>query len=368
MKATLGQLLIVGIQGPELLPNEAEFLRANDIGGVILFARNVVSPQQMHKLCTDIQNVHLGQPSRLPLFIGIDNEGGRVQRLVPPFTQWPAVKKLGDIDSTTAAFKMAYFMGTELKSVGVNLNFAPVTDVLTNPENKVIGDRSPSTDAEAVAKIASALIRGFIKADILPCAKHFPGHGNTFADSHDELPIEQTTLKTLESRELIPFKKAFRARLDLVMTAHIRFPDIDPEWPVTLSEKFLKDVLRDGQKYRNLVISDDLDMQALTKHHSVEMIPVLALKAGCDILLYCNNPATPPVGLTALQKALDSGEFPRARFEEAFQKVVALKKAKLTEFMPKPLEEVSRTVGHPDHLRLSKGISEGHVPEDLLAT
>jgi beta-N-acetylhexosaminidase len=150
-----------------------------------------------------------------------------VARLKEPFTRWPALKKIGDLDSPSVAFNFALGMGQELKAVGINFDFAPCVDVFTNPANKVIGDRSISSDPELVAKMASALVRGYMKAEVITCAKHFPGHGNTLLDSHEELPIEEVGLERLHQIELIPFKKAFRSRVDSVMISHILFKSID---------------------------------------------------------------------------------------------------------------------------------------------
>lgn len=364
----IGQLFIIGIEGKELSQKEEEFIIANNIGGVILFSRNIESPKQVHKLCTDIQNLRHKTKDKAPLFISIDMEGGRVARLGAPFTQWPPLRKLGDIDSTALAFKFAHSMGQELRAIGVNLDFAPCVDILTNSQNKVIGDRSIGTDPEHVAKIASALVRGYIKSGILPCAKHFPGHGNTLLDSHEALPVEDTDLKTLLDREMVPFKKTFRARLSLVMTSHIKFSKIDPEWPVTLSEKFLKVILREELRYQKLVISDDLDMKALASNWSVEEIPVRALQAGCDMLLYCNEPDHPPRAIEAIKKALSGGHLKASQIDESYQKVLSLKKEALKKPDPLEMSEVTKIVGHPDHLKTAQAIANGEVPEELSTT
>ncbi len=364
----IGQLFIIGLAGKQLLKEEADFIVKNNIGGVILFDRNIESPQQIHKLCADIQALRHKMSDKAPLFISIDMEGGRVARLKAPFTKWPTLEKLGKLDSTSAAFKFSMMMGIELKSVGINLDYAPCIDVLTNPLNKVIGDRSISTDPEQVAKISSALVRGYIKSGVIPCAKHFPGHGNTLLDSHFDLPVENVDLERLRAVELVPFKKAFRARLDMVMTAHIKFSALDAEWPVTLSEKIIKDLLRTELRYKNLVITDDLDMKALAAHYPVEFIPVRAFEAGCDIALYCNELNHPPIALAAVGKALADGKLKAADMEDKHKRVLALKKEMLTSPDPIPFEEVAKLIGHPDHLRLSRAIEEGHVPEDLVAT
>lgn len=368
MTQKLGQLFIIGLSGPTLTQEEADFLVKNNIGGVILFDRNIESVQQLHTLCGDIQNLRHKLPDKLPFFISIDMEGGRVARLKPPFTQWPAMAKVGELGSTSVAFKLAFNMGQEMRAVGINLDFAPCIDILTNSQNTVIGDRALGKDAETVAKMSSALVRGFIKSEIICCAKHFPGHGNTLLDSHEDLPIENIDLERLNSVEIVPFKKAFRARMDMVMTAHIKFAQIDPESPVTFSKKFLRDMIREELRYRGIVISDDLDMKALTKHYDKREIPIKALQAGCDLLLYCNEATSPPLALSAVKEALSSGQIHAENLEQKYQRIVQLKKDKLAQPDPRPLAAAVKTVGHPDHLKLSKAIADGRVPVDLLNT
>lgn len=361
----IGQLYIIGLQGPELLPEESKFIIDNNIGGVVLFSRNVESPQQIHKLCASIQNLRHKMPDKAPLFIGIDMEGGRVQRLKPPFTQWPPLGQFEDLDSTSLAFKFTQAMGQELKAVGINLDFAPCIDILTNPDNKIIGDRSAGKDPEHVGKMASALVRGYIKSGVLSCVKHFPGHGNTLVDSHEALPIEDTDLATLHDRELQPFKKAFRARVEMVMTAHIKFPQVDPEWPVTLSQKFIKELLRKELRYNKTVITDDLDMKALRNHFSIEEIPVRALEADCDILLYCNEFDVPPQSLAAVESAISSGRLNSDSIDQKHQSILGLKKRALKEPDPPPYEETIKIIAHPEHLKIAKAIQNKEIPEDI---
>ncbi|MCB0406701.1 MAG: beta-N-acetylhexosaminidase [Bdellovibrionales bacterium] len=368
MKEKIGQLFTIGIRGTELTQDEQDFLVKNNIGGVCLFSRNVESPEQVHRLCNQIQNLRTKLPGQHPFLISIDMEGGRVHRLKPPFTQWPALEKLGKLDSTSLAFKFALMMGDELRSVGINLDFAPCMDVLTNPENPVIGDRSISSDAEHVSKISSALVRGYIKSGVIPCGKHFPGHGNTMVDSHEELPREKTSLEHLMDVELQPFKKAFRARLEMIMTGHILFENIDPENPVTLSKKFLKDILRTELRYRHIVVSDDLDMKALANHYKTEDIPVMALDAGCDMVLYCNDFETPGVGFEAVCKAVQDGRLNKAEIEDKLKLIETLKKDHLGKAEIMPFDEATKYIGHPDHLKLSKAILDGKIPEELLTT
>lgn len=365
LKQKIGQILFMGIQGHTLTEDEKKFIVDNNVGGIILFARNIESPKQVHTLTLEIQNLRHKMIDKAPFLIGVDMEGGRVARFKSPFTQWPPMRVLGDLDSATLGFKFAETMGHELHSIGINVNFAPCVDVLTNPKNEIIGDRSLGTDPERVAKLASAIVRGFIKSDIIPCAKHYPGHGNTLIDSHLDLPVENDIdLKRLMDVELPPFKKAFRARLDLVMTGHLKFPKIDPEWPVTFSEVFLKDILRKQLGYRNIIMTDDLDMKALANHYPAEFIPVRALQAGNDILLYCNEHDKPPLALAAVEKAVKDGKLTEEIINDRYNRVLSLKK-KIRRPEPLDMSEVAKILGHPEHLKLSKAILTGQIPEDL---
>lgn len=368
MDSKIGQLMMIGLSGPELTSAEADFITKNNISGVCLFARNVESPKQIHKLTKDLRALQSKQTDKAPMFIAIDMEGGRVHRLKPPFTQWPPVGKLGALDSTALAFKFGNFMGLELLSVGINLDFAPVIDVLTNNENKVIGDRSLSSDVEVVEKLGSALVRGYLKSGIVACAKHFPGHGGTWADSHEELPEDPMTLDELKSKVLGAFKRAFRARVDMTMTAHVMYPKIDPENPATFSKFFLKDLLREDFRYQGLVVSDDLDMKAVALHYKKDEIPVKALQAGCNMILYCNEPSSPPVALEGIKKAVKDGTLKAAEIDRLHKLVIGLKLEKLSVLKYPELPEAAKIIGHPDHMRIAKAIAEGNVPEDMLNT
>lgn len=357
----------MGVAGTSLTKEEKDFIVEYNIGGIVLFARNVTGgPEQVASLCKEIQALRHLMADKVPLFIGIDMEGGRVARLKAPFTQWPPLQKIGDLDSSTLAFHFAYSMGRELKAVGINLDFAPCVDVLTNKSNPVIGDRSLSDDPEKVGKLASALVRGYIKSEVIPCAKHFPGHGNTMIDSHLDLPVENADMDRLEQIELSPFKKVFRARLDMVMTAHIRFPNIDPDWPATLSEIFIKQIARNELRYRGFIITDDLDMKALANHFDRDLIPVRALQAGTDFLLYCNEPDSPPAAIDAIMKAVAENQLEKSSLEMNHRRIIEFKKEKLLNCDPIDKEEMQKIVGHPDHFHIAKSIAAGEVPEGLL--
>lgn len=365
MKDLIGQQMIIGLSGEELTQDEAQFIVDNNIGGVILFDRNLTSVEQTHKLISDIQQLRYKTPDQTPLFISVDMEGGRVQRLKDPYTIWPPVKNLGDIGSSNIAFQYTQLMGRELKAMGFNLDYAPCVDILMNPDNKVIGDRSLSSDPDTVAKLASAMVRGYIKSDVMTCAKHFPGHGYTSVDSHFDLPVDERKLKDLEAQgDLEPFKKVIKSRVDMIMTAHIQYPNIDAKFPVTLSSFFIQQFLREALRYRGIIITDDLDMKALTKSFSVEEIPVLALQAGATMLLYCNEPDSPVKAVESVAKAIEAGEVSEDTLRYNCNIITNLKKKKLKNpIEPYSLEKVNQIVGKQEHKDFAQAVANQDVEQ-----
>lgn len=359
----VGQHLIIGLRGPTLLPEEREFIIKYNIGGVILFARNVESPEQIHALTTELHSLREHTKDHAPLIVSIDMEGGRVHRLKSPFTIWPALKHIGDIGSSSLAFRFALHMGEELRAFGMNLDFAPCIDVFLNPKNEVIGDRALSTNPEVVTHLSSALVRGYLKAGVIPCAKHFPGHGSTEIDSHFELPVSEETLMDLDKSQCLePFKKVFKSRCELVMTAHIHYTKIDSKWPVTLSPTFLKQIMRDVLRYRGLIITDDLDMKALAKYFPKDQIPVQALLAGANILLYCNEFDSPGKAMNSIARAIKDKTLPVEIIEKNYSEILAFKKKHLPGAQdPFPLEKALEVINRTEHKEFAKAVASGDV-------
>ncbi len=365
IQAALGQHILMGLSGLALTADEKKFIIENNISGVVLFSRNVQSPEQLRELCTEIQSLRHQMSDKAPLFISIDMEGGRVARLKEPFTKWPPLKKVGDLDNSTVSFQFSYCLASELNAVGINLDYAPCVDVLTNPKNVVIGDRAVSSDFNMVAKHASALVRGLIKANVIACVKHFPGHGNTFLDSHEDLPIEDLDLKRLQEIELQPFKKAFRSRAEMCMISHILFQKIDPDYPASLSEVMIQQVLRGECRFRGLVITDDLGMKALTHKFSTEEIAVQALKAGNDLLLYCNDFEAPGIAMEALIDATANGPLNKNQIEANSKRILQFKLDKIKDPDPMPLDQALEVIHNEHHRKVAEALATGLVPEDL---
>ena len=233
MRRHAGQLAIAGFAGYSIPPDLRMLAREFDLGGVVLFARNVEAPEQVAEVSRDVQAL----ASELPLWVSTDQEGGRVARLKRSFTVWPPMMTLGRSGDEGLAERFARALAAELRAVGISLDFAPVLDIHTNSANPVIGDRALSERADEVARLGSVIIRTLQAEGIAACGKHFPGHGDTSVDSHHELPVVDHPPDRIERVELVPFKAAIEANVASVMTAHILIPALDDQQPATLSPR-----------------------------------------------------------------------------------------------------------------------------------
>lgn len=278
-----GQFVITGIKSTSLSAEETEFIREEKVGGVILFSENFQDPSQLAELVNSIQKLR----DEYPLFISADQEGGRVMRFKKHFTQFPSMMDFARMDSPKLIFEAHEILAKELNACGVNLSYSPTCDILTNPENKVIGDRAFGEDALTVEKYISAAIRGLQTNGVMACAKHFPGHGDTSKDSHFDLPIVKTPLQQLREREMIPFVKASKSRVEFMMMAHLMVDAIDDKLPTSLSSKAY-DFLRQETKFSKIVVTDDMDMKAISDRYTTEEAALLAINAGADMLMYRN--------------------------------------------------------------------------------
>lgn len=355
LKSKIGQLLMVGFEGTRLSKEEAHRLSDLRIGGVILFKRNLATPGQIHRLTHDLQKLSsAGQP----LLIGIDQEGGRVARLPKPFTHLPAAADLGKTDSVELAYAYGEVLGKELRAVGINVDFAPVLDVLTNPKNPVIGDRSFGTSPTLVSKMGLAVIAALQDQGIVACGKHFPGHGDTSADSHEELPVVGLGKDRIHEIELRPFFHAAENRLKSMMTAHVLYPSLDPDRPATLSEKIIQKILRQEMKFDGVVFSDDLEMKSITSRHSIGEAAVMAISAGVDICLVCHSHTAQAEAAVALLSAVEKGKLNETRIDHSVERILRLKKELAAHFKPLPMQDVAAAVGTRAHRQVVQMIHD----------
>ncbi|MFK7987309.1 MAG: beta-N-acetylhexosaminidase [Sandaracinaceae bacterium] len=313
LRQLAGRTLVVGYPagGPPEIVLSA--LRDDALAGVILFRRNITTPLEVAREIALIADAS----SRVPL-VAVDQEGGRVQRLGAPVLQLPPMRRLGDHDDPSLTRRVAHALGRQLDAIGFNVDFAPVLDVDTNPDNPVIGDRSFSRDPHVVVRHGLAFAEGLDDAGLLACGKHFPGHGDTVEDSHFDLPSLPHDLERLETVELVPFRAAAPV-VGSLMTAHIVFSALDAERPATLSPCVITQLLREDMGYEGIVFSDDLEMKAIADHGSVGGAAVGAIRAGCDAVLICSKVDWIDEAVSALVAEAEAD----ARFREQLEVAVA---------------------------------------------
>ena len=321
LAAQAGRTLIVGFPGHEAPAELPARVRAGRCGGVILFARNVATPEQVAELCAALRGA---APPDGPLLTCVDQEGGRVQRLRAPLTEWPPMATLAR-HPPEVAHRVGLALGAEIAALGFNLDFAPVLDVHTNPRNPVIGDRALGSDPTVVAERAVALLRGLHAGGVASCGKHFPGHGDTTVDSHLDLPVVAHDETRLRAVELLPFARAVAAGVPMIMTAHVVFPALDAFWPATMSARVLR-LLRRDLGFDGVIVSDDLEMKAVADRYSIEELVVTSLRAGCDAFLVCHRADLQEQALEALVHRAERDGDTRTRLGEAAARVAVLQR------------------------------------------
>ena len=293
LERDFGRLFMIGFYGTAFCPELQNFLFEINPAGVILFSRNIIDPEQVAQLNYSIQKFAIEKLGR-PLFIGVDQESGRVARLRAPFSEFPPAMLMASCESPEETIReYAETTAKELAAVGFNLDFTPVLDVLgqgIDTHNTVIGDRSFGHDPMLVGNLGTILIRTMKSLGILTCGKHFPGHGGIGVDSHLDLPIDPRSQAQILERDVHPFVEAIEAGTEMIMTAHVKFSSFDETYPASLSPTLIRGLLRQQLKFQGLILTDDLDMGAISKHYKPKEAALLAYQAGTDIILICNSP------------------------------------------------------------------------------
>ena len=312
----------------------------------------------MAELSHDVQALTVD----LPLWVSVDQEGGQVARLREPFTRWPAMRAVGRCGDAEVASRFAAALARVLTAVGVSLDYAPVLDVDTNPDNPVIGDRALSDDADTVARLGTAIISALQAGGVAACGKHFPGHGDTSLDSHKDLPVVEHGPDRLRDIELAPFRAAAAAGAAMLMTAHVVYPSLDDARPATLSPRIATDLLRDEIEFGGVLASDDLGMQAIARGWTVEQAAVAAVAAGCDHVLLCAPDANVQTGaIEALIHAVEEGTIPEHRVERALDRIRRVKGRFLSvapDWRPPTPTALAEILGCDDHRRLADRLEQ----------
>ena len=349
-KKRAGQRLILGFAGPEIDAEFRALVQEVRPAGFILFSRNVLDPVQVRELNRELAGlVETGRPTLLT----VDQEGGRVQRVREPATCWPPMRAVGARADVTG--RVSTGLAEELLAMGFNLNFAPVADVDSNPDNPVIGDRSFGRDPAEVARHVAAFVQAHQACGMVACAKHFPGHGDTALDSHLDLPVVHKTREALMACEWVPFRESIRAGVSSVMTAHVVFPALDETYPATLSAKITRDVLRGELGFDGVVFSDDLDMKAVADRWPLEEQIRRGTEASVDVFLSCKERERQHEAFRAL--VIDQ-EVAASHDNEAREAVERLDQLRLKIIAPRPPMGLDR-VGCDAHQDLARSLKDG---------
>nr|WP_154896476.1 beta-N-acetylhexosaminidase [Paenibacillus xylanexedens] len=325
LREKIGQMLLCGFHGTEAAGDVECLLRTYPIGGVIYFARNIESPEQVERLSAGLQGI-AAKSGQLPLWISIDQEGGMVARITNGITLMPGQMAIAAAGSDEKAYEAAYISGLELKSMGINMNFAPVLDINNNAANPVIGVRSFGESPQSVADYGVKTIAGLQGAGIAATAKHFPGHGDTDTDSHLDLPVIMHDRERVERVELVPFQAAIAEGVDAIMSAHIYFPALEPErLPVTLSHTVLSGLLRQELGYEGIIVTDCMEMNAIAVHYGTVEAAVMAVEAGADLVLISHTAKLQAEAFEALEAGVKNGRISEKRMDESVARLLMYK-------------------------------------------
>jgi beta-N-acetylhexosaminidase len=323
---TIGRLFIGGIPGPELDANTINLIKNYHVGGIILFSRNIEDPMQLARLCRDIQEVAM-ENSGYPLFLAIDQEGGRVARLTHPFTQFPGNAGIGESPNPEkSALHFAITTAREMSLVGLNMNMAPVVDVAQVPMDPHLVGRSFSQDPLLVTQLGKIVINTLQQDGIMAVAKHFPGLGKSDLDPHLHLPTIHATFEEMESVHLLPFAGAIEVGVSAIMSSHAVYPALEPDIPATLSRKIMTALLREKMRFSGLIISDDLEMGAIAKERGLPEGAADAFEAGIDLLLICKSQPLLLDSIELLRDKILRGDIAYERLEKSLERIHKYKK------------------------------------------
>ena len=323
-KFNLGELFIIGFHGTKLDNQLKDYLTRFSCGGIILFSRNISGFDSWKQLTKDIQNIRASQ-NKPPYFVAIDEEGGTVSRMPDDSSTLPGARALAETHDPGQSFLAGSTAGKVLKTHGCNLNLAPVLDINLNPLNPGIGIRSFGTTKHDVIKYGLEFMKGLQSQGVLACAKHFPGKGDIIKDSHKTSVVCEASKESILSTHLEPFTQAVSEGIPFIMTSHAIYPALDNS-PATLSEIFLKNILRDELGFKGLIISDDLEMGAMSQEASIGETAYRAIMAGCDMLLICHSLEKQEEAYNYIKKKLDTDKQLNARCVESYNRVIEMKK------------------------------------------
>lgn len=316
----IGQMLLTGFEGTIMTSELETLIHDFHVGGLIFFGHNIENKAQVQALTAAIT-----ETAAIPPFLSLDEEGGRVSRLPDDVPQFPSAQEIGAQNDIQVAIENGKQLGNVLQELGFNMDHAPVLDINSNPNNTVIGDRAFGTDAETVSQFGVATMQALSERQIIPTVKHFPGHGDTAIDSHFGLPIVTKSVSELEAFEFLPFQAAIAAGGDAIMVSHIILEQVDPDYPATLSPSVVTNILRTQLGFEGVVLSDDMNMGAITQNFTLAQASVQSILAGMDIILIGGNLSGIEEVVMAIKEAIANQTLSEARLDESVYRILKLK-------------------------------------------
>lgn len=319
----IGQLVLVGLDGTTMQEHARKMIESYRVTGFILYKDNITSAAQTQALLNQLKETN--RSNALPLWLSVDQEGGRVDRFPAEYVKIPTAQEVGRVNKSAYSYQIGQALGDEVSSLGFNMDFAPVLDVNSNPNNPVIGNRSFGADPETVIKHGLQVMKGLQSKQVVPVVKHFPGHGDTSVDSHLDLPVIRKSLVELRAFELKPFTEAVKQQTDAVMIGHLLLPQLDEENPASLSPQVITGLLREEMKFNGVVITDDMTMGGITKHQDIGAAAVKSVLAGSDIVLVGHDYEQQLSVLRTLKERVADGTISEKRLDESVYRIAKLK-------------------------------------------
>jgi beta-N-acetylhexosaminidase len=344
----VGQLVLAGLAGRGPAAAARDLVGRRKVGGVILYAADVGTPAQVLALTERLQ----GAAGEVPLLIAVDHEGGRINRFRRPVTRLPEAWTMGETGDPPLVRECGRVAGEELLAMGINVDLAPVLDVNDEPSNPVIGRRAFGDEPGMVARFGTAFAAGLRDEGVVAVGKHFPGHGHTTTDSHQTLPVVTRSGEGLESIDLVPFRAAISQGIDALMTAHVVYTSLDPDQPATLSPGIIGTLLRGELGYDGVVMTDALEMAAISDSHDRGEAAVGAILAGADIVLVSDEPE---LAIAALRTAVRDGSLPEQRLDASVRRILRLKLTHASGWAKRPPLTV---IGSPEHLAVVEQVDQ----------
>ena len=327
LEEKVGQMMFYGVNGTNVDDKVVNLFEDQHAGGIILYGHRNFWGSSLDNNVKYVNSIKKAnrQNSDIPLFIGFDEEGGSMSQLPQELMRTPSKGELGNTNDSSLATGIGAGTAKKLKLLGINTDFGTVLDINTNKNNPIIGVRSYGSTQEKVTEFGINELKAIQNEGVIPTVKHFPGHGDTEVDSHLGLPSLNHDLNRLKSTELVPFQTAINNGVDMVMTAHIMLPQIDKEYPATMSKKILTDLLRDEMGYKGVIITDDLEMQAISKNWDLGEAAIKSVEAGADILLVCHTIENQQKVYNAVVQGVNDGKIDENRIDESVRRILRLK-------------------------------------------